>query len=64
MEVATRPIGQTVFKAMKFEFECANEFKYLGISIANSNRITAEINHRTGIANRCYHGSKDMLKSR
>jgi hypothetical protein len=26
--------------------------------------ISAEINHRIGIANRCDHGMKDMLKSR
>jgi hypothetical protein len=64
MEVTTRPTDQEAYKLMNYEFDCGNEFKHLGTLVTNINRITAEINHRTGIANRCYHGLKDMFKSR
>jgi hypothetical protein len=63
MEVTTRPANQKVLKVKNCEFECVNGFKYLGTLVTSNNRITAEINHRNGIANRCYHGMKHMLKS-
>jgi hypothetical protein len=34
------------------------------ITTTNINRITAEINDRIGILNRCYQRLKDMLKTR
>jgi hypothetical protein len=43
---------------MNYEFECVKELKYSGTTVTNSNRITAEINHRIGTGNRCYHGLK------
>jgi hypothetical protein len=55
MEVTTRPTGQKVFKVMNYESDCVKEFKYPGTQVRNSKRITAEINHRIGTANRCYH---------
>jgi hypothetical protein len=64
MEGTTRPTNQKVLKVKNYEFECVNEFKYLGTLVTNNNRISAEINHRIRIANCCYHGMKDMLKSR
>jgi hypothetical protein len=64
MDVTTRPTNQKVLKVKNYEFERVNEFKYLETLVTNNNRISAEINHRIGIANRCYHGMKDMLKSR
>jgi hypothetical protein len=64
MEVTTRPTGQKIFKVINYDLECVNEFKYLGTLVANSHRITAEIDHRVGTVNRCYHRMKDMLISR
>jgi hypothetical protein len=64
MEVITRPTNQKVLKVKNYEFECVNEFKCLGTLVTNNNRISAKINHRIEIANCCYHGMKDMLKSR
>jgi sorting nexin-29 len=61
MEVTSRPTNQKVLKVKNYEFESVNEFKYLGTLVTNNNQITAEINHRIGIANHCYHGMKDML---
>jgi hypothetical protein len=46
MEVITWPTGLNEFKAMSFESECGNEFKYLGTLVTNSNRITAEGNSK------------------
>jgi hypothetical protein len=53
-----------VLKVKNYVFECVNEFKYLGTLVTNNNRISAEINHRIRIANRCYHGMKDTLRTR
>jgi hypothetical protein len=64
MEETIRPTNQKVLKVKNYEFECVNEFKYLGTPVTSNNRISAEINHRIGIANRCYHRMKHMLKSR
>jgi hypothetical protein len=64
MEVTTRPTNRKVLRVKNYEFECVNEFKYLGTLVTNNNRISPEINHRIGIANRCYNGMKDILKSR
>jgi hypothetical protein len=41
MEVTTRPTNQKVLKVKNYEFECVNEFKYLGTLVTNNNRITA-----------------------
>jgi hypothetical protein len=41
------------------------EFKYLGSLISNNNNsITAEINHRILLGNRCYYGLRNLLQSR
>jgi hypothetical protein len=48
MEVTTRPTGQKVFKVINYEFQCVNEFKYLGTLVTNNTQVTAEINHRIG----------------
>jgi hypothetical protein len=63
MEV-TRHTRQKMCKMMNYQFECVNEFKYLGTLVTNNNQIIAKINHRIEIANRCYHRLKDTLNSR
>jgi hypothetical protein len=64
MEVIIRTTGQKLFKVTYSEPECMKEIDHLGKPVTNISRVTAEISHRTGKANLCYHRLKDMLKSR
>jgi hypothetical protein len=64
IEITTRLTGLKGFKSMNYESQYVNDFKYRGTLVTNSNRISAEMNHRIGIASHSYNGLKDMLKSR
>ena len=45
-------------------FENVKEFKYLGVTITNTNDIREEIKRRINMGNACYYSLKKILSSR
>ena len=46
-----------------YKFEQVQEFSYLGSQITSDNRMEVEVRKRILMANRCYYGLKQHLKS-
>jgi sorting nexin-29 len=55
---------ENVFKVEHMTFERVNSFVYLGTLITTDNNTSAKINNRISLANRCYFGLVNILKSK
>ena len=44
-------------------FEKVEEFKYLGVTVTNTNDIREEIKHRINMGNACYYSIEKILSS-
>ena len=45
-------------------FENVEEFRYLGVTVTNTNDIREEIKHRINMGNACYYSLEKILSSR
>jgi hypothetical protein len=63
MEATSEPSGKVSITINNYKFEIVKEFKYLGTIVTSDNNISAEINSRTLMANKCYYGLKNQLQS-
>lgn len=57
------PINSTL-DVMGYAFKSTEEFKYLGVTVNNQNKIEEEIQIRLNAANRCYWSLLKLLKSK
>jgi ribosomal protein S13 len=64
MAITNRTQNLQPLKVNEYEFEQVTQFKYLGTIINTSNDIKIEIKDRIKMANRCYHGLRNQLKSK
>lgn len=59
-----RNIDTDPLKINNYTFENVKQFKYLGTMISSCNDLKIEIKSRLAMANRCFYGLKDQLKSK
>jgi hypothetical protein len=63
MEITTKPTRLEFLAVGNYKFEKVTEFKYLGTLITSNNNMSSEIHHSLLMANRCYYGLKNQLRS-
>jgi hypothetical protein len=63
MEITTKPTRLEFLAVGNYKFEKVTELKYLGTLITSNNNMSSEIHHRLLMANRCYYGLKNQLRS-
>jgi hypothetical protein len=63
MEITTNPTKTEFFSVGNYKFEKVTEFKYLGTLIFSNKNLSSEIHHRLLMANRCYYGLKNQIRS-
>jgi hypothetical protein len=63
MEATSKPSGKVSITINNYKFEIVKEFKYLSTIVTSDNNISAEINSRILMANKCYYGLKNQLQS-
>ena len=64
MEVLSLTTNNILFCTNGYTFERVSKFKYLGTTINNQNKLSAEINNRIKLANKCFFGMKKQLRSK
>ena len=47
-----------------FSFEKVEKFKYLGVTVTNTNDLREEVKRRINVGNACYHSLHKILSSR
>jgi hypothetical protein len=63
-ELSNSPTRKNYIIINNHNIEKIMEFKYLGSLLSNNkNNITAEINHRILLGNRCYYELRNLLQS-
>jgi hypothetical protein len=62
MEISTNPTRIELLATGNYKFVKVTEFKYLG-TLITSNNMSSEMYHRLLMANRCYYGLENQLRS-
>ena len=54
---------RTLIKSVIMKVECVEKFKYLGVTVTNTNYTSKEIKRRINMGNACYYSLEKILSS-